>query len=174
MLYIDNCFSPNDCTATLLTGNFDATLAGGRWVKIYGKLVFPSDERLKKNIEPLKSSLDKLIKLKGVSYEWQAEETHGKGRNIGLLAQNVESVLPELVLTDSKGYKSLSYGKIVPVLVEAIKEQQKIIDEQTKKLSDKGQIVDEQQTVLKEVKGEMAKLRAKVNKLKSRAMTAQK
>jgi len=60
----------------------------------------------------------------------EAEAILGKGRDIGLIAQDVEAIIPELVYTDSKGYKSLSYDKIVPVLVEAIKEQQKISDEQ--------------------------------------------
>jgi hypothetical protein len=152
-LYIDN-YSHNGAFP-LIYGEFDKPL-----VQINGKLVFPSDERLKKNIEPLKSSLDKVMHLKGVSYEWKAEAILGKGRDIGLIAQDVEAIIPELVYTDSKGYKSLSYDKIVPVLVEAIKEQQKISDEQ--------------HTTIKELKGEIAKLIAEVNKLKSRDMSAQK
>jgi len=109
-------------------------------VQINGKLVFTSDERLKKNIEPLKSSLDKVMHLNGVSYEWKVAETQGKGRDIGLIAQEVESVLPELVHTDSKGYKALSYDRMAPVFVEAIKEQQRVIQEQSeliKKLSER-------------------------------------
>jgi hypothetical protein len=68
--------------------------------------------------------------MNGVSYEWKSDANQGKGRDIGLIAQEVETVLPELVVTDNKGYKSLSYDRVVPVLVEAIKEQQKTIDSQ--------------------------------------------
>jgi hypothetical protein len=92
-----------------------------------------SDERWKKNIEPLTSSLDKVIHLRGVSYDWKADEYPDRGftkdRQIGLIAQEVEKVIPELVQTDSKGYKAISYEKLVPVLLEAIKEQQKEISE---------------------------------------------
>jgi hypothetical protein len=74
--------------------------------------------------------------LQGVSYEWRTEENpgrgFGKGREIGLIAQNVEAVIPELVITDSKGYKALAYDKLIPVLVEAIKEQEAVIREHEK------------------------------------------
>jgi len=149
-LYIDNCYAGGSgvCNQPLIYGEFD-----NRLVQINGKLVFTSDERLKKNIEPLKASLDKVMDLKGVSYEWKSENGFGKGKEIGLIAQDVEAVIPELVYTDSKGYKALSYDKMVPVLVEAIKEQQ---------------------TVIQELKREMAKLTAEVNKLKSKDMTVKK
>jgi len=87
-----------------------------------------SDKRYKKNIEPLGNSIDKIEQLNGVSYELRREEFPEKNfsnrKQIGLIAQNVEKVLPELVLTDSEGYKSVAYQNMVPVLIEAIKEQQ--------------------------------------------------
>jgi trimeric autotransporter adhesin len=120
-------------TTPLIYGEFDNKI-----VQINGKLVFPSDERLKKNIEPLQGSLDKVVSLKGVSYEWRTDANEdrgfGKGREIGLVAQEVEAVIPELVHTDGKGYKSLSYDKLVPVLVEAIKELQKKNDKLEQRL----------------------------------------
>jgi trimeric autotransporter adhesin len=134
-------------------------------------LVSLSDERYKRNIEPLQQSLDKVTHLTGVSYEWKTDEYSGKGfkegRQIGLIAQDVEKVFPELVLTDDKGYKAVAYDKLVSVLIEAVKEQQKTI-------ADKSKVVDEQQNAINELKEEMAKLATEVNKLKSKDMSAQK
>ncbi|MBA4371866.1 MAG: hypothetical protein C0402_03280 [Thermodesulfovibrio sp.] len=122
----------------LIYGEFDNAA-----VTIYGSLsvasvASPSDERLKKNIQPLESSLEKVMKLRGVSYDWKTEEYAGRGlgtdRQIGLLAQNVEEVIPVLVKTDKKGYKAVTYEKMVPVLVEAIKEQQGMIKERDAKI----------------------------------------
>ena len=80
-----------------------------------------SDERLKSDIQTIDNALDKVMNIRGVSYTKQAE------RGIGVIAQEIEKVLPEVV-TDGE-YKSVAYGNIVGVLIEAIKEQQKQIDE---------------------------------------------
>ena len=92
-----------------------------------------SDETLKKNIEPLSSSLEKVMLLQGVSYDWKADDYPEMGftkdRQIGFIAQDVEKVFPELVKTNNNGYKGVYYVKIVPILLEAMKEQQKEISE---------------------------------------------
>jgi hypothetical protein len=92
-----------------------------------------SDVTWKKNIEPLSSSLEKVMLLQGVSYDWKTDEYPEKGftdnRQIGFIAQDVEKVFPELVRTDGNGYKAVYYSQMVPVLLEAIKEQQKEISE---------------------------------------------
>jgi hypothetical protein len=80
-----------------------------------------SDERLKSNIKTIDNALDKVMNMRGVSYTKQAE------KGVGVIAQEIEKVLPEVV-TDGE-YKSVAYGNIVGVLIEAIKEQQKQIDE---------------------------------------------
>lgn len=91
-----------------------------------------SDIRFKKDIEPLESSLEKLLQLRGVSYHWRHEEFPDKkfeeGKDIGVIAQEVEKLFPELVNTDDEGYKAVEYSHLVPVLIEAIKEQQAIIE----------------------------------------------
>ena len=91
-----------------------------------------SDIRWKKNIATLESSLEKVLQLRGVSYDWKTEEYPDKGftegRQIGFIAQEVEPILPEVVKTDSDGYKALAYDKIAAVLVEAMKEQQSQIE----------------------------------------------
>jgi hypothetical protein len=91
-----------------------------------------SDVRWKKDINPLKDSLSKVLKLQGVNYQWNTKDYPNKGftagEQIGLIAQDTEKVIPELVNTDKDGYKAVSYEKLTAVLVEAMKEQQKQID----------------------------------------------
>jgi len=85
-----------------------------------------SDIHYKKNITPIQTPLQKVTQLKGVNYEWKTEEYPEKnfsnGKQIGMIAQDVEKVIPEIVHTDNEGMKSISYDKITAVLVEAIKE----------------------------------------------------
>ncbi|MDM8562495.1 tail fiber domain-containing protein [Candidatus Marithioploca araucensis] len=88
---------------------------------IRGSNVSPSDQRLKQNIQPLENALAKVDQLRGVSFEWK-DAKQGTGTQIGVIAQEVETVLPELVSTDNDGYKSVAYGKLTAVLVEAVKE----------------------------------------------------
>lgn len=91
-----------------------------------------SDRRFKSVLAPITSALDKIKHLSGVLFTWKRAEfpdrNFPKGPQIGLVAQDVEKVLPELVHTDNEGYKSLSYDKLTAVLVEAVKEQQAMID----------------------------------------------
>ena len=79
----------------------------------------PSDLRLKTDIQPLENTLDKVLRVRGVSYVMKADET--KTRKIGVIAQELEQEYPELVATDDKGMKSVSYANLTPVLIEAVK-----------------------------------------------------
>ena len=92
-----------------------------------------SDKRLKTDIRPLENALARLMKLNGVTYKWRTDEFKERGfdtkQHAGVLAQEVEAVLPEAVVTGEDGYKSVSYNDLVPLLIEAVKEQQKQIDE---------------------------------------------
>ncbi len=91
-----------------------------------------SDIRYKKDIKPLPDALTNVIKLQGVNYNWKVSEFPDKHfvdtKQIGFIAQDLEKLYPEMVFTDDKGYKSVDYSRLTPVLVEAIKEQQKIIE----------------------------------------------
>lgn len=91
-----------------------------------------SDLRLKKDIQPLDNALPLIQVLEAIRYSWKSEEfpdrNLDRGPQIGLIAQDVEKVLPELVKTDLQGYKAISYEKLSAVLVQAIKEQQKRIE----------------------------------------------
>lgn len=85
-----------------------------------------SDARLKKNITTINGALDKVSALRGVEFEWRKDEFPDKGfaegRKIGLIAQEVEKVLPQVVSSDNDGYKSVEYVNMVAVLIEAVKE----------------------------------------------------
>ena len=89
-------------------------------------LIATSDIRLKENIQNIDSALEKVLRMHGVYYTRKNEQ----GRKVGVIAQEVEEVLPEVVYSDEVGMKSVSYGSIVGLLIEAIKEQ----NEQIKKL----------------------------------------
>jgi hypothetical protein len=88
---------------------------------IRGDNVNPSDVRLKKAITPINNALERVTQLRGVNYKW-IDETKGEELQMGVIAQEVEAIFPEVVSTDDEGYKSVAYNKLVSVLIEAIKE----------------------------------------------------
>ena len=87
-----------------------------------------SDERLKDNITPLSGCLDKVMSLDAIEFDWNDKQQTYTGHDIGLIAQQVQEIAPEIIAERSDGYLSVKYEKIVPILVEAIKEQQIQID----------------------------------------------
>jgi hypothetical protein len=97
-----------------------------------------SDRRYKKNIATISSPLEKVLRLRGVSFDWRRDEfpdmKFENKRQLGFIAQEIKDVLPEVVTTDAKGFYAVGYDRVVPVLVEAIKEQQKTIEEQRAKI----------------------------------------
>ncbi|MBX9767447.1 MAG: tail fiber domain-containing protein, partial [Bdellovibrionales bacterium] len=84
----------------------------------------PSDERLKTQIQPLEGSLERILKVKGVSYYWKDESSFGAAKDIGFIAQDLEKVVPEVVKqsADPERRRSVSYGHMTALLVEAVKE----------------------------------------------------
>jgi len=90
-------------------------------------VVQPSDSRLKDNLTLITTPVDKIKSLRGVEFDWNSGE-HVGTHDVGLIAQDVEAVLPEAVTTQEDGYKNLAYTKVIPLLVEAMKEQQATID----------------------------------------------
>ena len=88
-----------------------------------GAYVNSSDIRLKTNVATLTNALNKVESLRGVSFEWNNNSPLVKNElQLGLIAQEVQEVLPEVVSPSVEGYLGVAYGSIVPVLVEAIKE----------------------------------------------------
>jgi len=98
-----------------------------------------SDKRLKDDVKPLESSLDKVMNLKGVEYVWNNGSRKGQ-KDIGFIAQEVEEIIPEIVrekeviFNKEENYKTVDYEKITAVLVEAMKEQQDQINDLKKEI----------------------------------------
>ena len=86
-----------------------------------------SDERLKDNVTYIHKPIDKINKIGGYKFTWNNKQETYLGKDIGVLAQEVEAIMPELVTTRENGYKAVKYDKLVPLLIEGIKELDKKI-----------------------------------------------
>ena len=117
------------------------SIMGTPFIQVISHINSHSDGRLKKDIEPISSStsLTKVLQLNPVYYKWKKElvtssflKAHGEGKQIGLIAQEVEDIIPEVVkdgaLYDEQ-WKGINYSKLTAVLIGAVKEQQKQIEE---------------------------------------------
>jgi hypothetical protein len=98
-----------------------------------------SDSRLKDNQTPLKDSLSKISQLNGYEFDWipMPGIHENEGHDIGVIAQEVEKVAPEVVTTRDNGYMAVKYEKLVPLLIEAIKELSEQVKDLQEKLKDK-------------------------------------
>jgi hypothetical protein len=116
----------NRDNAGALNERFYIQGTGNAWLA--GTLTQASDARLKKNIQPLSSTLKNLNQINGYTYNWIKEQKDNE-HQIGLLAQEVQKIYPQLVKENNKGELSVNYTGLIPVLLEGMKEQQKQIDE---------------------------------------------
>jgi hypothetical protein len=117
------------------------TGSGGYYIYNY----FCSDRRLKRNIVTLEDSLNKILQIDTVEFDWNEKLTDGKYRDInglkkihsvGLIAQNVKEFYPTVVKVNHQGYYYIEYVKLNAVLVEGIKEQQLFIDDIENQIKD--------------------------------------
>jgi hypothetical protein len=90
---------------------------------------YASDERLKDDIVPISGCLEKINKIDAVEFNWNQNQQTYSGHDIGLIAQQIQEIAPEIVTERKNGYLAVKYEKMVPILVGAIKDQQKIINE---------------------------------------------
>lgn len=102
-----------------------------------------SDKRLKENIKPIENALEKISQINGVNFDWADEEIERRGgvdgyfvrkHDVGVIAQEIEKVVPEAVATRENGHKAVRYEILVPLLIEAIKEQQQQINDLKKRI----------------------------------------
>ena len=90
-----------------------------------------SDERLKENIQLISNPIEKLTKINGVNFNWKEElkDVHGyEGSDIGVIAQEIEAIIPEAVRLNDNGYLAVRYEKIIPLLIECVKQLNKEIE----------------------------------------------
>jgi hypothetical protein len=116
---------------SIAVGNISNSATDGRIDASNDVVAFStSDIRLKDNIKTIDKALDKVNSIQGIEFDWiEKEEVHGnKGHDIGVIAQEIEKVLPDVVTTRDSGYKAVKYEKIVPLLIEAIKDLSKQVD----------------------------------------------
>jgi hypothetical protein len=97
---------------------------------------YTSDQRLKDNITPIDDPLAKVLSISGNTYTWN-EKSGKEGNDVGVIAQEILEVLPEAVTTRDNGYLAVRYEKIIPLLVEAVKELSARVGDLEQKLSDK-------------------------------------
>ncbi len=88
-----------------------------------------SDERLKDNIKPITEPLWKVSQIGGYTFDWNDKQETYKGSDIGVVAQEIHKILPEIVTERGNGYLAVKYEKIVPLLIESIKELKKEVDD---------------------------------------------
>jgi len=108
---------------------------------IYGNFAVGSDRRLKKDIVPINNALERITKLSGYTFNWRDDVKDvdiplGKGHDYGFIAQEILDVFPEMVSKSGAGYYGVAYTKMIPVLLEAIKEQQTTIESLQKENAD--------------------------------------
>ena len=163
-LYISN--SPQ---SHLITGDFSS-----RGVTINGSLNSTqgisesSDVRLKKDIDPITLGLDAVLQLEGKTFKW-SDESLSQETHIGLIAQDVEKVIPELVTEDENGFKAIAYAKLTTILIEAIKEQQGQMTTQQDQIA----TLEKENTQLKTIMAEqMQALLARVSMLEGESLAA--
>jgi len=107
----------------------------GTSINVAGDIVAyaSSDKRLKENIKPIENALDKVNKISGVTFEWNEKSHKETGKkDVGVIAQEIEAILPELVDNRSNGYKAVDYPKLTALLIEAVKD----LSNQVKELKD--------------------------------------
>jgi len=97
----------------------------GDSIRVAGDVVayYSSDKRYKENIKPIENALDKVKAINGVTFNWNEKSHKETGKkDVGVIAQEVEEVLPEIVETRRNGYKAVDYQKLTAVLIESVKE----------------------------------------------------
>ncbi len=155
-LYADGGAANNDKWSLIAANGGDfalASLATGSSVNVFsidnagnaviaGDLALNSDRRLKTNITSIDNASALVRQLDGKRYQWKPELKRDDRTHVGLIAQEVEKVLPELIIENEHGIKSVNYVALTPVLINAIKEQQVQLDEQKRLLEKQQQQIE--------------------------------
>jgi hypothetical protein len=128
-----NCTNTSECIAGYFNGNIKVTGCAIIDGVTYGTCF--SDIRLKKNIQPLANSLNTIVKLRPVTYEW-IDPKSGEGTQTGFIAQDVEQVKPEWVTQDETGYKKINMGRLPILLVDSVRTLKEENDDLRKRVTE--------------------------------------
>jgi hypothetical protein len=121
-----------DGAAFNLTGHLSASgNISGSQIEASGDIIAfgSSDRNLKDNIQPIENPLEKMDKIGGYTFIWNDKQSTYKGKDIGVVAQEIQEIMPEIVATRANGYLGVKYEKIVPLLIESIKELKKEVED---------------------------------------------
>ena len=104
-------------------------------LNVYGDVTayYSSDERLKDNVTPITNAIDKMKMIGGYEFDWN-DLSKNKGHDVGVMAQEIEKVLPEVVTTRKNGFKAVKYDKLTALLIQANKELIKRVEELEEKM----------------------------------------
>ncbi|MEK2644864.1 tail fiber domain-containing protein [Bdellovibrio sp. BCCA] len=159
-----------DGTFALFNGTFGAGVTlmsvsnvGNMWIK--GTLSQASDERLKKDIHTMDNQLEKVLQIRPVTYNWKDQEKYDKKQQVGLIAQEIEKIYPEVVQNNRDGYKSVSYSNLVAPVIAALKEFYNKWQDQNEKVDRSIASIQEENLQLKK---ETEKLKADNAEMKMR------
>lgn len=146
-LYIENSSSATPLIWGDFTEGQKTVIINGDFTST-GKKGTLSDGRYKKDLQPLKDVVDNINAIEGIFFSWKEEEypdmVFGRGRQIGVIAQELEKVYPELVNETAIGYKTVDYEKLSVILLEGVKQQQKEMD----RMQDELDLIKEQLQIL--------------------------
>jgi hypothetical protein len=124
----------NNSTNALSVPDDTYILATTSAFRVTGDVIayYSSDRELKNNLSPITGALEKVKAIGGYSFDWNEKQDVYKGHDVGVIAQEIEEVLPEIVTTRDNGYKAVKYEKLVPLLIEALKELNQKVEDQDK------------------------------------------
>ena len=141
----NNIFDGNVSGSSTSTGSFGHLVIAkdahiGEDVLADGDVVAynSSDIRLKDNIQVIQGSLDKIGEIRGVEFDWNDKSpgwARERGHDVGVIAQEVQKVVPEIVVERKSGYLGVDYKRLVPLLIESVKELKEEIEELKKKVN---------------------------------------
>jgi hypothetical protein len=130
-----------------------------------------SDRRLKCNIAPLGDALAKALRLRGVRFDWNhpadPQRKFSKARQVGFVAQEVAAVLPEVVSQGENGIYAVNYGRVVPVLVEAVKELHGVVQEKDAQIAEQCERIEDQQERIDAQQAQIADLTARLERIET-------
>ena len=131
-----------------------------------------SDKRFKKNIQSIESAMEKIRRVRGVTYHLRTDEFKDWGfaedMQYGVIAQELQSVFPEMVQVDKEGYMSVSYTELIPVLVKASQELDQKNQEQDARIDKNETAIQENQSLIDRLQREAAHYTARIKELEAR------
>lgn len=144
-----NAISADGMTGKGLTFDTEGTALFAQGLTIQGNLYTPSDRRLKDHIETLSATLQKIDQIRGVRFEYKDQRKYAAGPKIGVIAQELQKVYPEMVTEGKDGFLKVDYTQLTGILIQAIKEQQKEIEDLKMQMSKQQEQIDQ---ILKRLK----------------------